>query len=226
MRSGAGNAQGELDFMRDFVLRRARIDAEVAALYGKGGADDQQIALEVWDALGELVFEIGKLDRSGHLFRYPFDRERSHDLRGGLVAGGFDVLELFCFKGDVGVLRHIQPLAAVKVFFHHRVGHVQGRRGHDQFAMAGRWIFRVECDGAGDAIGAALSGFKHGIELEHDVVDALGVFEVEGLRRGKRGAGQGGEANHYEEWFFHNLVLCCCFIAKEQGRAPEECGSQ
>ena len=54
-RRGAGDAQRQFNRVRHLLFHLPRHDAEVAALDAEGGADDQQVAFQVRDALAELV---------------------------------------------------------------------------------------------------------------------------------------------------------------------------
>ena len=185
---GACDAERQLDAVRNLFFHLPRHDTEVTALDAEVGADDQEVAFLVRDALAELVFQVGEFHRHGDLLRNAFERERASDIRRCSVHVGLCVLEFLSLEGDFGIFGGVHPLVAEQVLLLHGVADMQRRAGHDDLALGGRRVRRVKGNGARDAGGVAVDRFQRRVELENSVVDAFGVFEVKRLRGGQGGA--------------------------------------
>jgi hypothetical protein len=103
------------------------------------------------------------------------------------------------------MLRHVEPAIAVHVFLHHGVPDRERLARDDDLALGGSGFVGIKLNRATDAVGAAVDGFERRIQLEHGVIDALRIFEVEGLRgsgsdeRDTTGDEEGNQA------FFHGI---------------------
>lgn len=158
----------------------AGLDIEVAAANGEVRAEDEDVAVLVAAALFEAAGEVMGLDGDGDFFGDAVEGEGAGDVGGAFVAIFLDIGDGFELEGNLRIFLCVEPIGAEEVFAHFGISDLEGSSFDDDFTGDVRGIVGVAGNGSADAASGAGDLLEGCVENEEDVVDALGVLEVEG----------------------------------------------